>query len=147
LSVTDPPDRAKEDLMNRVNLTAYLTRDPERVDPENGTPFCLLRIGVDRAGRGDKDGYWDVKVYDPYADACLEHLSKGRQVAVDGHLEFQEWEPQDGGYASRTVIVADRGIEFLPRPRRRNGSSESQSEIPEEQPAAQPDEADAAVSS
>ena len=133
--------------MNRVNLTAYLTRDPERVDPDNGTPFCLLRIGVERAGRGDKDGYWAVKVYDPYADACLAHLKAGRQVAIDGRLEFQEWEPQDGGYTCRTVIVADRAVEFLPRPRRRNGGSESQSEPSEQQPAAQPEEADAAVSS
>lgn len=112
--------------MNRVTLTAYLARDPERVDPETGDSFCLLRIGVERAGRGERDGYWDVKVYDPYADPCLHHLSKGRQVAIDGRLEFQEWEPQDGGYASRTVIYATDGVEFLPRSRRRPAEQASE---------------------
>jgi single-strand DNA-binding protein len=132
--------------MNRVNLTAYLTRDPERVEPESGAPFCELRIGVERAGRGERDGYWAVRVYDPYARPCLEHLANGRQVAIDGRLEFQEWEPQDGGYASRTVIVADRGVEFLPRAGRRNGSRAA-TEDGSEQPKGESDKAAAAVSS
>jgi hypothetical protein len=43
--------------MNRWTGLGYLTRDPERVDTPGGTTICLLRIGVQRAGRDGKDGF------------------------------------------------------------------------------------------
>jgi single-strand DNA-binding protein len=38
--------------------------------------------------------------------------SKGRPVAVDGRLEWSEWEAQDGGKRSKVEVVADT-VQFL----------------------------------
>jgi single-strand DNA-binding protein len=133
--------------MNSWNATAYLVRDPERVETNGGTTICHMRIGVERAGREGKDGYFDVKCFGSHAEACLEHLRKGRRVAIEGRLQFEEFETKGGDYASRVSIVAN-WVEFLPSGgRRRNGGSDEQAELPQEQPAAEPSEAEATASS
>jgi single-stranded DNA-binding protein len=45
---------------------------------------------------------------------CADIVKVGRQVAVDGRLEFEEVRTVDGSYASRVYIVAER-IELLGR--------------------------------
>ena len=43
---------------------------------------------------------------------CARFLSKGRPVAVDGRLEWREWETQDGNKRQSVEIVAD-AVQFL----------------------------------
>ena len=44
---------------------------------------------------------------------CATYLSKGRPVAVDGRLEWREWEAQDGtGKRQAVEIIAD-SVQFL----------------------------------
>ena len=132
-SVTNPPDsRAKEDLMNRWTGTGHLTKDPKFLETENGTAICTLRIAVKRAGKQGHDGYFDVKCFDAQASACAEYLKAGREIAVDGRLLFDEFQTQDGAYASRVYIVADR-VEFLASRNRANGQASS--EAPPNDPA------------
>lgn len=121
--------------MNSWNGIGRLTRDPKFLETDNGTAITTMRIAVDRVGKGVD--YFDVKCFEGLAHACQEHLSKGRQVAVSGRLRFEEWETQEGGYAQRVYLVADR-VEFLGR----RGDSQSESEQSSEEPAAVSGEAD-----
>ena len=50
------------------------------------------------------------------AESCARYLEKGRQVAVSGRLELDEWETDAGKRRSRHKVVADE-VEFLARPR------------------------------
>jgi single-strand DNA-binding protein len=98
--------------MNRWTGTGHLTKDPKFLETANGTAICTLRIAVKRAGKQGHDGYFDVKCFDAQASACAEYLKAGREIAVDGRLLFDEFKTQDGAYASRVYIVAER-VEFL----------------------------------
>ena len=98
--------------MNRWTGTGHLTKDPKFLETESGTAICTLRIAVKRAGKQGHDGYFDVKCFDAQASACAQYLKAGREVAIDGRLLFDEFQTQDGGYASRVYIVAER-VEFL----------------------------------
>ena len=42
----------------------------------------------------------------------MAHKSKGDEVAVEGRLELDRWEAQDGSKRSRLYVVANR-VEFL----------------------------------
>ena len=66
-----------------------------------------------------------------------KYLTAGREVAIDGRLLFDEFQTQDGGYASRVYIVAER-VEFLASRNRSNGqgSPEASPEQPAETGAA-----------
>jgi len=46
----------------------------------------------------------------------------GREVAIDGRLLFDEFQTQDGSYASRVYIVAER-VEFLASRKASNGQA------------------------
>ena len=98
--------------MNRWTGTGHLTKDPKFLETSNGTAICTLRIAVKRAGKQGQDGYFDVKCFDAQASACAEYLKAGREVAVDGRLLFDEFKTQDGAYASRVYVIAER-VEFL----------------------------------
>jgi single-strand DNA-binding protein len=98
--------------MNRWTGTGHLTKDPKFLETENGTAICTLRIAVKRAGKQGQDGYFDVKCFEALASACAQYLKAGREVAVDGRLLFDEFQTQDGSYASRVYVVAER-VEFL----------------------------------
>ncbi len=118
--------------MNRWTGTGHLTKDPKFLETESGTAICTLRIAVKRAGKQGHDGYFDVKCFDAQASACAEYLKAGREVAIDGRVLFDEFKTEDGAYASRVYIVAER-VEFLASRNRTNGQAST--EASPEQPA------------
>ena len=129
--------------MNRWTGTGHLTKDPKLLETDGGTAICTLRVAVKRAGRQGQDGYFDVKCFEAQANACAQYLKAGREVAIDGRLLFDEFQTQDGGYASRVYIVAER-VEFLASRNRSNGqgSPEASPQQPAETGAArEPDTA------
>jgi single-strand DNA-binding protein len=118
--------------MNRWTGTGHLTKDPKFLETDGGTAICALRIAVKRAGKQGNDGYFDVKCFEGQAHACADYLKAGREVAIDGRLLFDEFQTQDGGYASRVYVIAER-VEFLASRNRSNGQASDQA--PPEQPA------------
>ena len=104
--------------INRVVLVGNLTKDPELRHTPGGTPVCGLRIAVnsrrkDESGNWtDKPNYFSVSVFGNQAESCAQYLSKGRPVAVDGRLEWREWQAQDGAKREAVEIVAE-SVQFL----------------------------------
>jgi single-strand DNA-binding protein len=104
--------------INRVVLVGNLTRDPELRHTPSGTPVCSLRVAVntrrkDETGQWtDKPNYFDVTVWGQQGENCAQYLSKGRPVAIDGRLEWREWEAQDGSKRQAVEIVAE-SVQFL----------------------------------
>jgi len=105
--------------INRVILTGNLTADPELSTLPSGTSVCKLRLAVNRRFKDSASGEWterpnyfDIKVWGAQGENCANYLSKGRAVAIDGRLEWSEWESQDGGKRSKVEVVADT-VQFL----------------------------------
>jgi single-strand DNA-binding protein len=105
--------------INRVVLVGNLTRDPELRHTPSGTAVCSLRIAVNTRRKdsatgewGEKPNYFDITVWGNQGENCAQYLSKGRPVAVDGRLEWREWEAQDGTKRQAVEIVAD-SVQFL----------------------------------
>ena len=104
--------------INRVTITGNLTADPE-LRAAGSTSVCELRVAVngvrkDQSGNWvEKPNYFDVTVFGAQGENCANYLSKGRPVAVDGRLDWQQWEAKDGsGKRSKVVIIADT-VQFL----------------------------------
>ena len=105
--------------INRVILTGNLTSDPELSSLPSGTQVCKLRLAVNRRYKDQSSGEWvekpnyfDVKVWGAQGENCATYLSKGRPVAVDGRLEWREWEDQNGNKRQSVDIIAD-SVQFL----------------------------------
>ncbi len=99
--------------MNRWTGIGRVTKHP-KLSYEAGQPATTIRLSVRRAGVGGTDGHFEVRCVDGQALRCADIVKVGRQVAVDGRLEFEEVRTVDGSYASRVYIVAER-IELLGR--------------------------------
>jgi len=105
--------------INRVVLVGNLTRDPEMKHLPSGTALCSLRIAVntrrkDESGQWtDKPNYFDVSVWGAQGESCAQYLAKGRPVAIDGRLEWREWEATDGSGKRQAVEIVADNVQFL----------------------------------
>ena len=104
--------------VNRVVLVGNLTRDPELRHTPSGMAVCSLRIAVNSRQKqadgqwGEKPNYFSVTVWGNQGESCAQYLSKGRPVAVDGRLDWREYQAQDGSKREAVEIVAD-SVQFL----------------------------------
>lgn len=102
--------------VNRVVIVGNLTKDPEVKQTQSGTSICKLRLAVNSSRKvgdrwEDKPNYFDVIVFGKQADNAGQYLAKGRPVAVDGRLDWSEWE-KDGVKRQTVQIVAD-SLQYL----------------------------------
>jgi single-strand DNA-binding protein len=105
--------------INRVVLTGNLTADPELRSLPSGMSVCSLRIACNTRRKDnasgewvDKPNYFNVTVWGAQGENAARYLSKGRPVAIDGRLEWREWEAQDGAKRQAVDIIAD-SVQFL----------------------------------
>jgi single-strand DNA-binding protein len=113
--------------INRVIITGNLTADPELRSLPSGTSLCKLRVACNTRRKDnstnewvDKPNFFDVTVWGAQGENCARYLSKGRPVAIDGRLEWREWESQEGQKRQAIDIVADT-VQFLSSPRDDSG--------------------------
>ena len=100
-------------------MTGNLTADPELRSLPSGSSVCKLRIACNTrrkdGGSGewvDKPNYFNVTVWGAQGENAARYLAKGRPVAIDGRLEWREWDAQDGTKRSAVDIIAD-SVQFL----------------------------------
>jgi single-strand DNA-binding protein len=112
--------------INRVLLTANLTRDPELRSLSSGLSVCGLRVACNTRRKNgatgeweEKPNYFDVSVFGAQAESCNRYLTKGRMVAIDGRLDWREWE-QDGAKRQAVQIIAE-SVQFLSDGQSREG--------------------------
>ena len=105
--------------INRVVLVGNLTRDPELRHTPSGVAVCSLRLAVNSRRKdpstgewGEKPNYFDITVWGNQGESCAQYLAKGRPVAVDGRLDWREWEAQDGTKRQAVEVIAD-SVQFL----------------------------------
>ena len=128
--------------INRVILTGNLTRDPELRSLPSGMAVCSLRIASNTRRKDgasgewvDKPNYFDVTIWGRQGENAAQYLSKGRPVAIDGRLEWREFQDKDGNKRQAIDIIADN-VQFLSSPEGFNGGGgggngfAAQSDIP-----------------
>jgi single-strand DNA-binding protein len=105
--------------INVVVITGNLTRDPELRSLPSGSSVCSLRVACNTRRKDnstgewvDKPNYFDVTVWGAQGENCARYLSKGRPVAINGRLEWREWETQEGGKRQAVEIIAE-SVQFL----------------------------------
>lgn len=123
--------------LNRVVITGNLTADPELRTLASGTSVCKLRVACNTSQKvegewTDKPNYFNVTVWGKQGENAAKYLAKGRPVAIDGRLEWHEWEAE-GGKRSAVEITAE-SVQFLnsgqPRETEPVGAGTASEDIP-----------------
>ena len=104
--------------LNRVFLIGNLTRDPELRYIPSGTAVANFGLATNRiyttqdGERKEEVCFVEIVAWSKTAENCANYLSKGSPLFVEGRLQFDSWETDDGQKRSKLKVVADR-IQFL----------------------------------
>ncbi len=106
--------------VNVVVITGNLTQDPELRSTGGGTSVCEMRVAVNSRRKDgqsgqwvDKPNYFNVVVFGAQAENCATYLSRGRPVAIEGRLDWREWEAKEGGGKRQAVQIIANTVQFL----------------------------------
>jgi single-strand DNA-binding protein len=121
--------------VNKVILIGRLTRDPETRTFASGGKVVNFGFAVTNRRKNQQSGQWedypmfiDCKAFNrgefgKTADLIEQYLSKGKQVFLEGKLDFEQWEDKNGGgKRSKHVLIVDN-VQFL-EPRQDGAGSE-----------------------
>lgn len=110
--------------LNKVMLIGRLTRDPEVRTFSNGGKVAKFGFAVNNRRKNNQTNEWedepvflDVDVFNrgefgKLADRVEQHLRKGQQIFIEGHLKLEQWTSQDGQKRSKIAVVCDN-FQFL----------------------------------
>ncbi len=106
--------------MNKVLLVGNLTRDPQVRSTPSGATVADMGLALSDKYK-NKEGEWvervcfvDVVAWGRQAETCGEYLSKGSPILLEGQLQFDQWQTEQGEKRSKLRVRANR-IQFLGR--------------------------------
>ena len=99
--------------LNRTIQMGRLTADPMFHSTTGGVGCATFTIACERDFGSGSDGkketdFLDVIAWRSTADFACKHLTKGRQVVVDGRLQSRNYTDKHGNKRKSVEIVADR---------------------------------------
>ena len=100
--------------INKVILVGRLGADPEMKKTSTGQTVTRLNLAtsenwINREGeRQEKTEWHRVVIWGKLAETCAQHLSKGRQIYIEGRLQTRSWETEKGDKRFSTEVVANQ---------------------------------------
>jgi single-strand DNA-binding protein len=89
-----------------VSVIGNATKDAEVKTSKDGVTYVTFRLAV--SSGEEATTFYNVLVFGKYGEVMREHITRGRQIFVNGKVQISE-----KGYVS---VVADH-IELLARPK------------------------------
>ncbi|WP_147653950.1 single-stranded DNA-binding protein [Vulcaniibacterium gelatinicum] len=99
--------------VNKVILVGNLGNDPDMKYTQGGMAICTLSVATttvrkDRDGNTQEKTQWHrVKLFGRLGEIAGEYLRKGRQVYIEGSINYDKFTGQDGQERFVTEIIAD----------------------------------------
>ncbi len=103
---------------NKVILVGNITRDPQLKYLPSQTAVCEFGLAINHRWRS-ADGeqkedtcFIDCQVFGKQAETFNQYMTKGRSVLVEGRLQLDRWESQDGQKRSKHRVFV-QSFQFL----------------------------------
>ena len=104
--------------VNKVILVGNLGRDPELRQTNSGQSVCEFSLATserytDGGGNRQERTEWHrIIVWGRQGENAAKYLSKGRQVYIEGRIQYRDWEDKEGNKRTTTEVVAQT-VQFL----------------------------------
>jgi len=104
--------------VNKVIIVGRLGQDPELRYTAGQQAVAKLNVATseqwkDKQGQKQERTEWHrIVVWGKLAEICGQHLTKGRQVYVEGRLQTRQWEDKQGQKRYTTEVNANT-VQFL----------------------------------
>lgn len=100
-----------KNLRNRVNLIGNLGADPEIKTFDSGKKFAKLVLATNGSyktseGKKVEETQWhNLIVWEGLAEVAEKFLKKGKEIAVEGRLNYRTYDDADGKTRYVTEII------------------------------------------
>ncbi len=100
--------------LNKIILIGNLGRDPEIRYTSDGMQVAAFSLATsenwtDKNGtRQERTDWHNITAWGKQADICKKYLTKGRQVYVEGRINYREFTDRDGNKRSRPEITVSQ---------------------------------------
>jgi single-strand DNA-binding protein len=104
--------------LNKTLLIGNLTRDVDLRYTPSGTAVANFGLAINHTytnsegERVEDPCFVEVVAWNRLAEVCGEYLAKGRPVFIEGRLQMDSWEQENGQKRSKLKVVA-QSIQFL----------------------------------
>lgn len=99
--------------MNKVVLIGRLTKDPElRYAAGSGTAVTRFTIAVNRQFKKDEADFINCVAWNKTAETIAQYFTKGRPIAIVGHMQTGSYDAQDGTKRYITDVAVE-SFEFV----------------------------------
>ena len=102
--------------VNKAILLGNLGRDAEMRYTPGGMAIATLNLATTER-RKDKEGNWQDKtewhrviIMGKTAETLQEYLIKGKQLYVEGKIQYRQWDDREGNKRYTTEILGDRVV-------------------------------------
>lgn len=97
-------------MFNQVILIGNLGEDPEVRYTPTGKAYCKFSLATTKKYTSNGEtravtAWHNIVAWGKLADICGQYLAKGKQIMVQGEIQYESWEKDDQRYY-RTVINA-----------------------------------------
>lgn len=114
--------------LNKVFLAGNLTRDVELKTLQSGTVVGNFSVAINnrRSDGQDDTVFVEVTCWNKTAENCAKFIGKGSNVFIDGRLDMDTWQGQDGKKNTKLKVTA-LSVQFVSR---RNADEQPQESAP-----------------
>lgn len=94
---------------NRVILIGRLTRDPEKSYTTTGTAVAKFGFATSNGfGENKKTVFVDITTWGKQAEFVTTYFTKGKEILIEGRLDFDTWESKEGEKRSKLYVTAEK---------------------------------------
>jgi single-strand DNA-binding protein len=98
--------------MNSTALIGRLTKENELRYSPSGTAVLRNSLAVNRKFKKDETDFINILAFGKTAELIANHLGKGDQVGIEGHIQTGSYENSEGKKVYTTEVVVDN-ITFI----------------------------------
>lgn len=113
--------------MNKVVLIGRMVADPElNFQANSGMAICRFRLAVTRPFKKDETDFINCVSFKKTAETIAQYFTKGRPIAITGHIQTGSYDAKDGTKRYTTDVVVE-SFEFIGSSNVNNNSQNSTS--------------------
>ena len=108
-------EEEENNMINRVVLVGRLTKEPELRTTPSGAKVCQYTLAVNRTRKAEGQPEADVincTSWNKTAEIINQYLSKGSLIAVEGHIQTNSYNNNNGNKIYETHVLVEN-VQFL----------------------------------
>lgn len=103
--------------INNVVLVGRFVRDPELKYTQSGTSLASFSVAVgytymQNGERKEQTSFFNCTAWGKTGEAIAQYCKKGHRIGIEGRLQQNTWEDQNGNKRSSVDIVVEK-FQFL----------------------------------